>query len=108
MLFIEQPIGTGFSVKGGTDRIPRNELSVARDLFLALQSFYRNSPSFANRPLVVTGESYAGKYVPSIAHYILQQTLNANGGPINLDHPRPIKVLETHYTLNPKPSLLSR
>jgi vitellogenic carboxypeptidase-like protein len=79
--------------QGGKGRIPSNELGVARDLFLALQSFYLDN-KFTARPLIITGESYAGKYVPSIAHYILQQTFVANGKASRLDHPRPIPETE--------------
>ncbi|EFJ43239.1 hypothetical protein VOLCADRAFT_66092 [Volvox carteri f. nagariensis] len=71
MLFIEQPIGVGFS-KRGSASIPDNELDVAWDLYRALQSFYRTDPELQSRPLIITGESYAGKYVPSISHFILQ------------------------------------
>ncbi|GFR46687.1 hypothetical protein Agub_g8305 [Astrephomene gubernaculifera] len=87
MLFIEQPIGVGFS-RPGTASIPDNELDVAWDLYRALQSFYRTHPQLASRPLVVTGESYAGKYVPSIAHFILQADARANGYEGQLSHPR--------------------
>ena len=54
-------------------------MEVAADLYAALQSFYRTHPSFRHRPLVITGESYAGKYVPSIAHYVLEATSCAQG-----------------------------
>ncbi|KAG2422906.1 hypothetical protein HXX76_015733 [Chlamydomonas incerta] len=89
-LFIEQPIGVGFSKKGSA-AIPDNELDVAWDLYRALQAFYKANPSFQDRPLVVTGESYAGKYVPSIAHFILQASARANGFEHKLKHPRPLK-----------------
>ncbi|GIL69722.1 hypothetical protein Vretifemale_703 [Volvox reticuliferus] len=87
MLFIEQPIGVGFS-KRGTAAIPDNELNVAWDLYRALQSFFRNNPHLQSRPLIITGESYAGKYVPSISHFILQATARANGFEERLRHPR--------------------
>ncbi|MEW5298618.1 MAG: hypothetical protein WDW36_001716 [Sanguina aurantia] len=87
MLFIEQPIGTGYSVRG-TQEIPSNELQVADDLYRAIQNFYRLNPAFAQRRLIITGESYAGKYVPSIAHYILQAEAVANGYGDRLRHPR--------------------
>ncbi|GAX76677.1 hypothetical protein CEUSTIGMA_g4123.t1 [Chlamydomonas eustigma] len=89
MLFIEQPIGTGFS-RVGQLRIPTNELEVARDLFQGLQSFYRAFPDFLDRPLIITGESYAGKYVPSISHYILQLDAITRGYSHKINHPRDI------------------
>jgi len=35
--------------------------------------FYNRFPEFKNRPLFITGESYAGHYIPSIASYIHSQ-----------------------------------
>ncbi|KAF8072930.1 SCPL50 [Scenedesmus sp. PABB004] len=78
MLFIDQPIGTGFS-RAGSQAIPREELTLAAHLYTALQGFYRAHPAFAARPLYITGESYAGKYAPSIAHYIIQAAAQAAG-----------------------------
>jgi vitellogenic carboxypeptidase-like protein len=78
MLFVDQPIGTGFSV-AGSQPIPNNELDVARDLYASLQEFYRVHEQYKERPLYITGESYAGKYVPSIAHYIVQAAAMADG-----------------------------
>ena len=34
----------------------QDELGVARDLFNALQSFYRMFPHFQQRPVIITGE----------------------------------------------------
>ena len=75
LLYIDQPVGTGFSVPGATGTIPRSEVEVAADLYFGLcELFGPGGPleALAPRPLFVTGESYAGKFVPSIAHYILQ------------------------------------
>lgn len=75
LLYIDQPVGTGFSVPGASGTIPRSEVAVAADLYFGLcELFGPGGPleALASRPLFVTGESYAGKFVPSIAHYILQ------------------------------------
>lgn len=34
-------------------------------------AFYKAFPEYAQRPLYMTGESYAGQYVPNIANFIL-------------------------------------
>ena len=41
-------------------------MEVAADLYIALQGFFSRYGELQGRPLFVTGESYAGKYVPSI------------------------------------------
>jgi len=71
VLYVDQPIGVGFSV-AGSQPIPHEELTLAGDLYNMLQAFYRRHSGYQNRPLYVTGESYAGKYVPSLTHYIVQ------------------------------------
>ncbi|WIA29141.1 hypothetical protein OEZ86_011652 [Tetradesmus obliquus] len=87
MLFLDQPIGTGFSI-AGEQAIPREELSLAGDLYRALQAFYTSHAQYQDRPLFITGESYAGKYVPSISHYIVQAQAIADGTAHLLKKPR--------------------
>ncbi|GBF91928.1 serine carboxypeptidase-like [Raphidocelis subcapitata] len=77
-LYVDQPIGTGYSLLGNAP-IPRDELTVGAHLYTALQEFYRSHESYRKRPLYLTGESYAGKYVPSAAHFILQAHATAHG-----------------------------
>ena len=50
----------------GTRPIPTEELTVAQDLYAALQAFFAQHAELQSRPLFITGESYAGKYVPAI------------------------------------------
>jgi vitellogenic carboxypeptidase-like protein len=42
------------------------KLQVAEDLYRGLLRFFDEQPHLQRRPLFITGESYAGKYVPSI------------------------------------------
>lgn len=72
LLFIDSPAGSGFSVPPSPDAIASNQYQVARDLYAALVMFFSDS-SFKSRPLYVTGESYAGKYVPALGYYIISQ-----------------------------------
>jgi len=80
MLFIDSPVGTGFSyVKG--QHYPTNEATIANDLLIFLQAFFTQNPQYAKNPFWIFGESYGGKYVPWLAHTVL----NAKAGqPINL------------------------
>jgi vitellogenic carboxypeptidase-like protein len=41
-------------------------LQAAEDLYRGLLRFFDEHPHLQQRPLFITGESYAGKYVPSI------------------------------------------
>ena len=50
----------------GSLGIPSDETQIATDLYAGLQNFYALYQDLQNRPLFITGESYAGKYVPAL------------------------------------------
>jgi len=50
----------------GSLGIPSDETQIATDLYAGLQNFYALYKDLQNRPLFITGESYAGKYVPAL------------------------------------------
>lgn len=82
MLFIDQPYGTGFSVAEHPELIPADtEVGAAHHLYLALWNFFDQNPDLAERPLIIAGESYGGKFVPSITHFILQLEAQDARGP---------------------------
>ncbi|GMF16988.1 unnamed protein product [Phytophthora lilii] len=70
MLFFDQPVGTGYSsVRDEVGHVNTQE-EVAEQLYRGLQGFFRRHPEYKHNPLYVCGESYAGKFAPSISHYI--------------------------------------
>ncbi|KAJ9549041.1 hypothetical protein OSB04_021584 [Centaurea solstitialis] len=73
LLFIDSPIGAGFSIASTPEEIPTDQQAVDRHLFIAIRKFIALDPLFKSRPIYVTGESYSGKYVPSIGYYILKR-----------------------------------
>ncbi|KAJ1385086.1 Serine carboxypeptidase, serine active site [Sesbania bispinosa] len=73
LLFLDNPIGTGFSIASTPEEIPTDQNTVAKHLFAAITSFLQLDPVFEHRPIYITGESYAGKYVPAIGYYILEK-----------------------------------
>ncbi|KAF3432191.1 hypothetical protein FNV43_RR26930 [Rhamnella rubrinervis] len=75
LLFLDNPIGTGFSIAAKPEEIPRDQNSVAKHLFAAITAFIKLNPSFRARPLYITGESYAGKYISAIGYYILNSNI---------------------------------
>ncbi|KAJ7476943.1 Alpha/Beta hydrolase protein [Mycena galericulata] len=69
MLWVEQPVGTGFSQ--GTPNI-KDENDLAAQLVGFLQQFLEVFSELNGKKLYLSGESYAGQYVPYIANYIYE------------------------------------
>jgi vitellogenic carboxypeptidase-like protein len=70
LLYIDNPVGTGYSFTSNDQGYTRSQDDVARDLYSALTQFFQIYTDYAFSPFYVTGESYAGKYVPSIGYKI--------------------------------------
>jgi len=87
MVYVDQPIGTGFSpaAPGAPAKIA-NEEQVAAD-FAGFWKNFMTTFNLTNRDVYITGESYAGQYIPYIADYFLNQTnkeyYNVKGVQIN-------------------------
>lgn len=71
MMYVEMPQGVGFSY--GT--MPNSESDIGVDFHGFLLNFYDTFPHMKDKKLFLFGESYAGYYVPSIAHQINQENL---------------------------------
>lgn len=61
-----------------------NEVDVGRDLYEALSQFFTLFNQYKGNPFFVTGESYAGKYVPAISYKIHTMGQDAKDKGINL------------------------
>ena len=72
MLFIDNPVGAGFSYPDDleTGFCNNTKVCVADNLYWLLQSFYAMFPSQSTNPLFITGESYGGHYVPAFAYRV--------------------------------------
>ncbi|MEV7939468.1 hypothetical protein AB0O82_25460 [Kitasatospora sp. NPDC088264] len=84
VVFWDQPIGTGYSYADDALEYVRDEEALGRMFCDALQGFLDAHPEYAQCPLYVCGESYAGKYVPAIALEIDARNTENAGGRINL------------------------
>eukprot|EP00922_Rhytidocystis_sp_ex-Travisia-forbesii_P055801 GHVS01082622.1.p1 GENE.GHVS01082622.1~~GHVS01082622.1.p1 ORF type:complete len:494 (+),score=70.49 GHVS01082622.1:73-1554(+) len=71
ILYVDQPLGTGFSVANNPHDFARNETQIAEDMAVFLEAFLEKYPTHQNKPFFLTGESYAGHYIPAIAHYLM-------------------------------------
>ena len=71
MLWIDNPVGTGFSYVMNASGYVSNETALAADLATALAAFMQRYPQYAKLPFYIFGESYGGKYVPWLADAIM-------------------------------------
>lgn len=76
VLYIDQPVGTGYSYTEGS--LVTNQTEVGEHLYSALTQFFQVFPEIRENPFYISGESYAGKYVPAIGHTIHQKNPNAS------------------------------
>ena len=70
LLYFDNPVGTGFSFTEHEKGYATTEDDVARDLYSALQQFYTLFSEYRDRDFYLTGESYAGKYVPAFGYLL--------------------------------------
>ncbi|XP_050074545.1 venom serine carboxypeptidase [Anopheles maculipalpis] len=77
LIYIDNPVGTGFSFTDKEEGYSTNETHVGANLHNALQQFFTLFPDLQQLPFFVTGESYAGKYVPAVAHTIHRNNADA-------------------------------
>jgi len=82
LIFIDQPVGTGFSY-ANSDYIFDEQL-VGEEMYTFLQMFFAMYPQYAKQKFFIIGESYGGHYVPSVALRVVEGNNNHDGPQINL------------------------
>ncbi|XP_050304829.1 venom serine carboxypeptidase-like [Anthonomus grandis grandis] len=98
VLYIDNPVGTGYSFTEGG--YAQNETKVGEDLYETLQQFFTLFPNLQTNDFYISGESYAGKYVPAIAYTIHTKNplattkINLKGLTIGNGYSDPINQLE--------------
>lgn len=70
MLYIESPGGVGFSTCGSTEDCTFNDETSATQNLAAVLAWFTSYPEFGTNDLYLSGESYAGVYVPYLAREI--------------------------------------
>lgn len=68
VIFIDQPVNTGFSYSG---RSVGSSVAAAKDLYAMLTLFFTQFPEYASQDFHISGESYAGHYIPATGAEIL-------------------------------------
>ncbi|VVC29667.1 Serine carboxypeptidase, serine active site,Serine carboxypeptidases, histidine active [Cinara cedri] len=70
MLYVDNPVGAGFSFTGDDAGYSFNQMAVSRNMYEALVQFFTLFPEYQKNDFYVTGESYAGKYAPAVSYAI--------------------------------------
>nr|GLL48276.1 hypothetical protein CICLE_v10003343mg [Ipomoea trifida] len=85
IIFLESPIGVGFSYTNtSSDYDNVGDESTTQDSYTFLVNWLERFPEYKTRDFYITGESYAGHYIPELAQLILHNNQHTNQSRINL------------------------
>ncbi|OMP06724.1 Peptidase S10, serine carboxypeptidase [Corchorus olitorius] len=84
LLFVESPAGVGWSYSNTSSDYIRGDASTAMDMHIFMMKWYEKFPEFKSRELFLTGESYAGHYIPQLADLLLNHNARSTGFKFNI------------------------
>lgn len=93
VLYIDQPVGTGFSFTGQRQYCD-NDACINMHMYSFLQSFAKlhkdlvfppGGDNSKTKPIFFSGESQAGHYIPTMVAHILQENKKVAPGAVTLD-----------------------
>ncbi|CAH1759210.1 4867_t:CDS:10, partial [Entrophospora sp. SA101] len=99
VLYVDQPAGTGFSFADSNNYLT-NITQIPTQFLLFLDKFFEIFPEFSQDEVYLTGESYAGTFIPYIAKAIIDRIAIGNGW---ID---PVSQYNAYYTFAVEKNLL--
>ncbi|XP_031484692.1 serine carboxypeptidase-like 27 isoform X1 [Nymphaea colorata] len=85
MLFLESPAGVGFSYTNTSSNLyDTGDQRTAEDAYVFLINWLERFPQYKHRDFYISGESYAGHYVPQLAHLVFKRNQGVQNPVINL------------------------
>ncbi|XP_022882827.1 serine carboxypeptidase II-2-like isoform X1 [Olea europaea var. sylvestris] len=76
ILFVDTPVGVGFSYSNTTNDLLNNgDKSTAADNLEFFVQWFKRFPNYKGRDFYITGESYAGHYIPQLSQAIVRHNL---------------------------------
>uniref|UniRef100_A0A803JNJ8 Carboxypeptidase n=1 Tax=Xenopus tropicalis TaxID=8364 RepID=A0A803JNJ8_XENTR len=66
LLFVDNPVGTGFSYTTDSGAFAKDVATVAADMMVLLKQFFGSKPEFQETPFYIFSESYGGKMAAAI------------------------------------------
>ena len=76
VIYLESPVGVGFTYADNDGDYDNTDDTTAADNMASVEKFFELFPEYRNNPFYITGESYGGIYVPTLAESILFGTLD--------------------------------
>ncbi|KAJ8610245.1 hypothetical protein MRB53_038648 [Persea americana] len=68
VIFLDQPVNVGYSYSGSS---VSNTVAAGKDVYALLTLFFKQFPEYAKQDFHISGESYAGHYIPVFANEIM-------------------------------------
>lgn len=68
VIFLDQPVNVGYSYSSGS---VSNTVAAGKDIYALLTLFFKQFPEYSKQTFHISGESYAGHYIPVFAAEIL-------------------------------------
>ncbi|CAN7132809.1 unnamed protein product [Brassica rapa subsp. narinosa] len=84
LLFVESPAGVGWSYSNTSSDYNTGDETTAKDMLVFLMRWFSKFPELKSRDFFLTGESYAGHYIPQLADAILSYNRESSGFKINV------------------------
>ncbi|KAG0688195.1 Cell death protease, partial [Pichia californica] len=80
LIFIDQPIGTGFSIKMSNDEFESGLLDSSNHLIKFIDNYFNIFTENYNKydSIIIAGESYAGQYIPHLARLMKDSNRYSN------------------------------
>lgn len=73
LLFLESPVGVGFSYTNTSSDLENlDDRFVANDTYTFLVNWFNRFPQYRSHDFYISGESYAGHYVPQLAEVVYE------------------------------------
>ncbi|CAM6105507.1 unnamed protein product [Calypogeia fissa] len=83
VLFLESPAGVGFSYSNTSSDYRTGDAKTAADSVEFILKFLELYPVYAKSPFYISGESYAGHYVPQLAAALLEKNKELGESAVN-------------------------
>ncbi|KAL9840562.1 Serine carboxypeptidase-like 43 [Arabidopsis thaliana] len=84
LLFVESPAGVGWSYSNRSSDYNTGDKTTVNDMLVFLLRWFNKFPELKSRDLFLTGESYAGHYIPQLADVILSYNSRSSGFKFNV------------------------